>query len=110
VARRRAEIAALLEYPADLATEPRGPPRLAGPVGDIAARSGALQDRPRFAAPLAPNAGYERADAARRRVVMSDACLTGMAFGLWRTTRSSSLTEQGSYGGGAAGPEALVSN
>jgi hypothetical protein len=33
---------------------------------------------------------------------MSDACLTGMAIGLWRTTRSSSLTEQGSYGCGAA--------
>jgi hypothetical protein len=55
-------------------------------------------------------AGYERANAACRRVVMSDACLSGMAFGLWRTTRSSSLTEQGSSGCGAAGPEALVSN
>jgi hypothetical protein len=27
----------------------------------------------------APNAAW-------RRIVMSDACLTGMAFGLWRTT------------------------
>jgi hypothetical protein len=34
--------------------------------------------------------------AAWRRVVMSDACLAGMAFGLWRTTRSSGLAEQGS--------------
>jgi hypothetical protein len=58
----------------------------------------------------AQNAGFGRAYAAWRRVVMSDACLTGMAFGLWRTTLSSGLTEQGSYGGGAAGSEALVSN
>jgi hypothetical protein len=44
---------------------------------------------------------WGRAYAAWRRVVMSDVCLIGMAFGLWRTTRSSGLSEQGLYGGAA---------